>query len=104
MRPIVHYGIHFLVPVLVAWLFYRESFRRSAIILLAGIIIDIDHLLAHPIFDPDRCSIGFHILHTYPFIVFYLILALFRKTRLYGLALMIHIIADTVDCWLNNGF
>jgi hypothetical protein len=36
------------------------------------IIVDLDHLLADPIYDPNRCSIGFHPLHSYPAIVIYL--------------------------------
>ena len=33
--------------------------------------VDIDHLLASPVFDPDRMSIGFHPLHSYPAIMLY---------------------------------
>ena len=35
--------------------------------------VDLDHLLANPIYDPCRCSIGFHPLHNYFAIVIYLI-------------------------------
>jgi hypothetical protein len=34
-------------------------------------IVDVDHLLADPIYDPNRCSIGFYPLHTTPAIVIY---------------------------------
>lgn len=70
------------------------------LILLGGILIDLDHLLADPIFDPNRCSIGFHPLHTYWAIAFYLVLILPKSSRIFGLALLIHILADVVDCWL----
>ncbi len=33
------------------------------LLLLASNLIDIDHLLAKPIYDPRRNSIGFHVLH-----------------------------------------
>jgi len=68
------------------------------LILLGGILLDIDHLLANPIFDPNRCSINFHPLHSYWTILIYFLLLLFRKTRIWGLAFIIHIIADAVDC------
>ncbi len=66
--------------------------------LLAGMLLDIDHIFANPIFDPNRCSIGFHPLHSYVLIPVYFGLAFWKKTRLLGLALVIHIFADTVDC------
>lgn len=69
-------------------------------ILLAGIIIDIDHVLADPLFDPNRCSINFHPLHTYWAIALYVVMLIPKKTRIFGLALVIHIVADTTDCLL----
>ncbi len=66
--------------------------------MLLGIVIDIDHLIANPMFDPNRCSINFHILHSYYAIGVYILLALLKSTRLIGIGLLIHIIADTVDC------
>ncbi|SFU56049.1 hypothetical protein SAMN05216480_10796 [Pustulibacterium marinum] len=98
LRIFVHYGIHFLIPFVVAFIFYRKTFQISIFILLAGILIDIDHLFANPIFDPNRCSIGFHPLHSYVAIALYILLLLFSKTRIFGLALIIHIIADVCDC------
>ena len=34
--------------------------------MMATMLVDLDHLFADPIYDPDRCSIGFHPLHQYP--------------------------------------
>ncbi|UNY98811.1 DUF6122 family protein [Zhouia spongiae] len=98
LRFIVHYGIHFLVPILIALIIYRRSWLKSSLILLGGIIIDIDHIWADPIFDPNRCSINYHPLHTYPFIILYTLLLFRKQTRIFGIALLIHIIADTTDC------
>ena len=63
-------------------------------------LIDLDHLLATPIFSPNRCSINFHPLHSYYAIAIYFMLLIPKKTRLIGLGLVIHILADTVDCCL----
>lgn len=93
-----HLAVHLIVPVAVAWLFFRPNFKRAALIMFAGILIDLDHLLADPIVDPDRCSVGFHPLHSYWVIPLYLLLALFPKTRLIGLGLVIHIILDWLAC------
>ncbi|MBJ6120089.1 hypothetical protein JAO76_17925 [Pontibacter sp. BT310] len=93
-----HLFLHLSVPVAVAWLFFRPYFKRAALIMFAAILIDLDHLLADPIVDPDRCSVGFHILHSYYIIPFYLLLCFFPKTRLIGLGLVIHIVLDWLEC------
>tara|TARA_R110000868_G_scaffold14075_14_gene65798 strand:+ start:13474 stop:13767 length:294 start_codon:yes stop_codon:yes gene_type:complete len=96
----VHYGIHFVVPFVIGYVFFTENRARAILILLAAILIDIDHLFASPIFDPNRCSINFHLLHQYWAIALYFSLLFFKKTRIFGIALLLHIIADTADCWL----
>lgn len=100
MRFVIHYGIHFIVPFLIAYLFYKKNFRKTLLILLSAIIIDLDHFLSHPVYESHRCSINFHLLHTYPAIFLYTLLLFHKKTRLFGIALLLHILADTVDCLL----
>ncbi|WP_373517200.1 DUF6122 family protein [Pricia sp.] len=100
LRFTVHYGIHFLVPIAIGLLFFKERRLKVTLILLAGIVIDVDHLWADPIFDSGRCSIGFHPLHSYWAIAVYLGLLFFKKTWIFGLALLIHIVADSMDCFL----
>ncbi|AEH01719.1 DUF6122 family protein [Lacinutrix sp. 5H-3-7-4] len=100
LQPIIHYGIHFIVPLFFARLFFRQQWKKAYLIMFLGIIIDLDHLIATPIFQANRCSIGFHVLHSYYLIPLYVALVFPKKTRLIGLALIIHIIADTVDCWM----
>lgn len=98
LQPIAHYGCHLLLPLLVALLAYRKIWVKAFLIMLAGILIDIDHLLANPMFDPNRCSINFHPLHSYWTIGIYVLLLFPKKTRLIALGLVIHIISDIVDC------
>ena len=50
-------------------------------VFLLTMIVDLDHVFAEPIFDPSRCSIGFHPLHTDIAILFYLILLFIPKCR-----------------------
>ena len=99
-QPIIHYGIHFGLPLIVALVFFKSHWKTAILVMYLGLFIDIDHLLANPIFDPNRCSIQFHPLHSYYAIVVYLILFLFKKTRLLSIGLLIHIIADIIDCYL----
>jgi len=63
-------------------------------------LVDLDHLLANPIYDPNRCSIQFHPLHTYYAIVVYIAMLFTKKTRVIAIGLLMHMIADQLDCWL----
>ncbi|WP_461443155.1 DUF6122 family protein [Maribacter sp.] len=103
LRFFVHYGIHFIVPIAVGLVFFKTSQKRAILILLGAILIDVDHLLANPVFDPNRCSIAFHPLHSYWAISLYITLLFFRKTRIFGIALLIHILADLTDCYFITG-
>ena len=69
MATTLHMAAHLLLPGLVAWCFFRSRWRLAWFIMLATMAVDLDHLLADPIFDPERCGIGFHPLHSYPAIV-----------------------------------
>lgn len=105
LREVLHYGIHLFLPVLIGFLGYPGQRLKAVLILLSGLLIDLDHLLADPVFDPNRCSIGFHPLHSYVAIGIYTVLLIPRRTRIFGIALMIHILADSVDCWfLSPGY
>ena len=98
LQPVLHYGIHYLLPLCIALIFFKPKWKYAYFIMLLTMLIDLDHLLATPIFDADRCSINYHPLHSYIAIGFYLILVIPKKTRLLGLGLVIHIFADAVDC------
>ncbi|PKG51454.1 MULTISPECIES: DUF6122 family protein [Olleya] len=100
IRPFLHYGIHFGLPLIIALLFFKGTWKKAYIIMVLGMLIDLDHLLASPIFSANRCSINFHPLHSYYAIAVYVALLIPKKTRLVGLGLVIHILADTTDCWL----
>lgn len=100
LQPLIHYSIHFGLPLFVAILFFKSNWKMVYLIMASCILIDIDHLVAYPIFDPNRCSINFHPLHSYYAIVIYFALAIFKKTRILGVGLIIHIIADATDCLL----
>lgn len=99
-RAVIHLALHIVVPGVVAGLFYRSRWLHAWLWMLAGWLIDIDHLLADPIYAPGRCSIGFHPLHSPAAIVLYGIMTVPRRTRLLGLGLLIHIALDTFDCVL----
>ncbi len=62
-------------------------------------LVDLDHLFANPIFDPNRCSINFHPLHTYYAFLIYIIFIFLRKPlNIIGIGLTLHMITDLIDC------
>ncbi|RKE92306.1 DUF6122 family protein [Ichthyenterobacterium magnum] len=100
LQPILHYSIHIGLPLVVALLFFKSNWKTAFLIMIATMAIDLDHLIANPIFDPNRCSINFHPLHTYYAMVVYALLLCFKKTRIVGIGLCIHMLADATDCLL----
>ncbi len=102
MRPALHLLLHFIVPGLVARLGYRDHFWKAWLTMLAGMVIDLDHFLATPLYDPNRCSLSAHPLHSPPAILAYVILTAIPRTRIFGVGLLIHIALDGLDClWMN---
>ena len=98
VRSALHIALHFLVPGIIAILFFKYRWKQAWLIMVATMIVDFDHLLANPIYDPNRCSINFHPLHSYTAIFLYIILTAFPKSRLIGLGLLLHMGIDLTDC------
>ncbi len=70
--------------------------------MMSTMLVDLDHLLASPIYDPSRCSIGFHPLHEPLAIVVYGILCFVPRLQLIGIGLIIHMSLDSVDCFMTT--
>jgi len=99
----IHLFLHFVVPCIIAAAFFRKAWTLSLSILLLTMLVDLDHLLANPIYDANRCSINFHPLHGFIPIVSYFAFCFFPKTRLLGIGLIIHMGLDSIDCQFTNG-
>ena len=96
-----HILLHLLVPLAVALVAAPRVGRSVGYLLavmLATMLVDLDHLLATPIYDPLRCSIGFHPLHSLPAIGLYVGMAFLARTRWVGVGLLIHMALDAIDC------
>ena len=113
----IHIALHVVVPLVAGLAFYRRRWRHATLIMIATMVVDVDHLLANPIYDPSRCSIEFHPLHATPAIgiyaaLFVLPLLFGRESNgtelrpaalvlhLVGLGLLIHMALDGIDCLL----
>jgi len=98
IRPVVHLLLHFAVPGVVSRLAFPKRWRYAWCVMAATMVVDLDHLFADPIYDPCRCSIGYHPLHSPAALAVYPALAVWPKTRLAGIGLVIHMALDWIDC------
>jgi hypothetical protein len=99
LQPIVHYSLHLLFPGLIAWLFFRDNWKKAWLIMLATMLVDLDHLFAYPdVFVPGRCGIGFHPLHSYYAIGACFILVFFQRFRIVMVGLLFHMFTDFLGC------
>ena len=101
-HSIIHMIFHFLVPFMVAKAAWKENWLRPFMIMVLTMAVDLDHLLADPIFDPNRCGLGFHPLHSWPAIAVYLVAIFSSRLRIVALGLLIHMGLDGADClWIR---
>ena len=98
LQPVVHYSLPFLAPGLLGFLSFRSQWKRAWGIMLLTMLVDLDHLLATPVFDPGRCSIGFHPLHSFPAIGLYVLLLFWPRARIATVGLLFHMLTDFQDC------
>ncbi len=100
-------AIHVASNLALLWIirrFDRKAFDADAqgivLAVFASHLIDLDHLLADPIYDPARCSITTHPLHHPVMWVLYTGLIFFknRRVRYFGVALVLHLVLDALWC------
>ena len=102
IQTLIHYFLHLGFPLIIAWVFFREDYKRAYLVMLVTMLVDVDHLLASPIFEADRCSINFHPLHTYAAMLLYVGLLFLKKSyRWIGAGLLWHMATDLNDCVLT---
>ncbi|WMS86617.1 DUF6122 family protein [Pleionea litopenaei] len=104
----LHIFLHFLVPLIISYSLRNSLFKFSQwwlvyILMMVTMLVDLDHLLADPIYDPGRCSINFHPLHQVVLFPGYIALMFFERTRAIGFGLVIHMVLDSIDCQVTNG-
>lgn len=105
LQNITHYSLHFIAPGFLAWLFFRDIWKKAWLIMIATMLVDLDHLWATPIFDPGRCGINFHPLHSFYAIGIYFLMLFVPNTyvRIITLGLLFHMFTDFQDClWMGK--
>ena len=99
---VLHIALHFLVPGLIAVLFFKKHWRQAWLIMVLTMAVDLDHLIANPVYDPNRCSINYHPLHSYIAILLYCVLTVLPKFRMIGVGLLLHMGIDLGECFRNH--
>ncbi len=98
----IHIVLHFLIPATVVGLLFRRDWKSAYFMMMCTMVVDIDHLLANPVYAPGRCSIGFHPLHGFLPIALYVSLCFIPKLRYLGIGLAIHMALDSLDCQFTS--
>lgn len=98
----IHYTLHLMAPLVFGRLFWKENGWKAGLIMVGTMVIDMDHLLATPVFDAGRCSMGFHPLHTFRAGVAYagLLAVPAWQVRAAGIGCLWHLCTDAIDCLL----
>jgi len=76
----------------------KTDLKYVSLLVLSSNLIDLDHLIANPIYDPSRCSINFHPLHSWYMFPFYIIGIFVKKYNYFFLGVGVHLILDFLDC------
>ncbi len=76
------------------------NWKNVCVQLLLASLIDLDHLSANPIYDPARCSINFHLLHSWYVWPVYVAGLFSKKYKYFFAAIIVHLILDYFDCFV----
>ncbi|WP_417885881.1 DUF6122 family protein [Zunongwangia sp.] len=101
LQSIFHYSLHFLAVGIIAYFYDKKNWKKNWLLLIATMLVDIDHVFATPLFDAYRCSIGYHPLHSIYAIICYILGAIFLKKGIFKLiciGLCFHMLTDFIDC------
>lgn len=102
IQLVLHYFLHFVFPAFIAYRFFRPGWKKAYFILLLTMLVDLDHLLASPVFQSCRCSINYHPLHSYVACAVYALMLFDRRTRLVAIGLLFHMLTDGIDCLFSS--
>jgi len=104
LQTVTHYFLHFIAIGAIAWFYDKKNWKKNWLILLTTMAVDLDHVFATPLFDPMRCGIGYHPLHSQLAILTYFLGMIFTKNkilRLIFIGLLFHMLTDSIDClWM----
>jgi len=98
MNTAVHLGVNYIVYLMLGYIGIQTT-SLDIVLVLAANLIDLDHLLARPIFDPDRDSFKSHLLHKNwkPILLLCIFMLFYRPLVFLSIGIMIHYLLDILD-------
>lgn len=101
---LAHYSLHFIFSFIFTYFLFKKKWKIAGVIMISTILIDLDHLLATPIFDPNRFNINFHPLHTFWALIIYFLMLFIPswKWRALATGCIIHFGTDLFDCIIER--
>ena len=101
----LHLAFHIALPGVISRFAFKKDWWKAWLIMVMTMVVDMDHILANPVYDPNRCSIGFHPLHSYAALGAYVLMMLVPKLRWVAAGLLIHMGIDMGDCiWIHSNW
>lgn len=76
----------------------KKEFNKYVFLIFFSNLIDADHLLANPIYDSNRCGIGFHPLHSWYMTPVYVVGLFFKKYVFFFVGIFVHLGLDWIEC------
>lgn len=102
MNLIIHLIAGIALAGIISLIFKRlrskQDFLSMSLWFSLANLIDLDHLFANPIYDPLRCGINFHPLHSWFMFPFYMAALFHKKTRYLSVGILSHLLLDGIDC------
>ena len=46
IQTLTHYGLHFLAPGILAYVFFKERWKAAWLIMIVTMLVDLDHIYA----------------------------------------------------------
>tara|TARA_B110001450_G_scaffold146922_1_gene137316 strand:- start:992 stop:1147 length:156 start_codon:yes stop_codon:yes gene_type:complete len=45
LKLFIHYGLHFIFPAIIAFLFFKEKWKTAYFIFILSTLVDLDHII-----------------------------------------------------------
>ena len=98
MNILIHIISGVILSFIINYFDKKRNFKEILILIISSNFIDLDHLLANPIYDQYRCSINFHPLHNLYMLPLYIIGIFWKKYSYFFIGIMLHLMLDWADC------
>ncbi len=98
MNLLIHIISNLVLIAIISFFDKKTPFKKIFLLVILSNFIDLDHIVANPVYDPSRCSINFHPLHSWYLFPVYLVGIFLKKYKYLFYGIILHLILDKIDC------